>query len=163
LIVLTRAAAGAVPEASLRQTDGTPVSLATLRGRPAILFYEDRGSHAWNAGLKEALFARGRARGLLDRVQVIAVANVAAFDFFPAREIALGFIRRLEAQAGIRILIDLDGTLARPPWSLPAEGAAVVVLDARGNPVLERHGRLPPADVETVLATLERLATEHAQ
>jgi hypothetical protein len=36
----------------------------------------------------------------------------------------------------------------------------VVVLDTNGERVLERRGRLSPADVEATLATLERLVAE---
>ena len=158
MILALATAASAV---TLRRTDGTATPLP-LGDRPAILFYEDRDSHAWNQPLKDALFARGRTRGLLDRVRVIAVANVAAFDFFPAREIATRYIRRLEGQVGVPILLDLDGALARPPWNLPADGAAVVVFDGRGAPVLVRRGRLSSADVDATLATLERLIAEDA-
>lgn len=155
VLLVASAAAG---EPALRRTDGSRVTLASLAGRPAVLFYEDRHSHRLNAALKEALWQRGRARGLLDRAQVIAVANVAAYDFAPAREIATLFIRRLERQVGVPILLDLGGVLTRPPWSLPAEGASVVVLDATGAPVLVRSGGLDEEQGEEVLATIERLA-----
>jgi hypothetical protein len=146
-------------DATLWRTDGTQAALA-LGGTPAVLFYEDRGSHDWNQPLKDALFERGRTRGLLDRVRVVAVANVAMFDFFPAREIATGYLRRLERQVGVPILLDRRGVLAREPWNLPSTGAAVVVFDRRGEPVLERRGRLSPADVDATIAAVERLVAE---
>jgi hypothetical protein len=155
-LLLVTLAVSAAPAATLRRSDGTPAELV-VGGRPTILFYEDRASHAWNQPLKDALFARGRARGMVDRVRIIAVANIAAYDFFPAREIAMRYIGRLEAQVGVPILLDVDGVLTRPPWNLPADGAAVVVLDARGEPVFARRGRLSPDDVEATLAALERL------
>ena len=149
-------------DATLWRTDGTPASL-TLGGTPAVLFYEDRGSHSWNQPLKDALFERGRKRGLLDRVRVVAVANIATFDFFPAREIAIRYLRRLERQVGVPILLDLRGVLAREPWNLPPDGAAVVVFDRGGEPVLERRGRLSPADVDMTIAVLARLVAEEAR
>jgi len=155
-LLLAAASVLAGDATTLRRSDGTPAPLA-IGGRPAVLFYEDRGSHEWNQPLKEALFARGRAQGVLGRVRVIAVANIAAFDFFPAREIAMRYVGRLEGRVGVPILLDVDGVLTRPPWNLPAEGAAVVVIDTNGERVLERRGRLSPADVEATLATLERL------
>jgi len=158
-LLLLAAAALAAPATTLRRSDGTPAELA-FGGGPTILFYEDRGSHAWNQPLKDALFARGRERGMLGRVRVIAVANIAAYDFFPAREIAMRYVGRLERRVGLPILLDVDGTLTRPPWNLPADGAAVVVLDARGARVLERRGRLSAEDVEATLATLERLVQD---
>lgn len=161
-LLLVSALALAAPPTTLRRSDGTTADLV-LGGRPAILFYEDRASHAWNQPLKDALFARGRTHGALDRVRVIAVANLAAYDFFPAREIAMRYVGRLEERVGVPILLDLDGALTRPPWSLPADGAAVVVVDGSGRRVLERRGRLSPDDVEATLATLERLMQESAR
>jgi hypothetical protein len=160
-LLLMAGSALAAPATTLRRSDGTAVELA-LGGRPAILFYEDRGSHDWNQPLKDALFARGRARGMLERVRVIAVANIAVYDFFPAREIAMRYVGRLEGKVGVPILLDVDGVLTRPPWNLPAEGAAVVVLDGTGTRVLEWRGRLSPEDVAATLATLERLVPEGA-
>jgi hypothetical protein len=151
----------AAPDAMLWSTDGTPAALA-LGGTPAVLFYEDRGSHDWNQPLKDAMFQRGREQGLLGRVRVVAVANVAMFDFFPAREIAMRYLRRLEGQVGVPILLDLRGVLAREPWNLPSDGAAVVIFDRRGEPVLERRGRLSPADVDATIAALARLVAEEA-
>jgi len=159
--MLHAAVALGAPNATLWRTDGTPAALA-LGGMPAVLFYEDRGSHDWNQPLKDALFEQGRARGLLDRVRVVAVANVARFDFFPAREIAGRYLRRLERKIGVPILLDLRGVLAREPWNLPSDGAAVVVFDRRGEPVLERRGRLSPADVDATIAVLTRLVAEEA-
>jgi hypothetical protein len=158
-VLLGAASVLAAPATTLRRSDGTAAELV-LAGRPAILFYEDRGSHDWNQPLKDALVERGRARGMLDRVRVIAVANIAAYDFFPAREIAMRYVGRLEEKVGVPILLDVDGVLTRPPWSLPADGAAVVVLDGAGRRVLERRGRLSPDDVEATLATLEHLLEE---
>lgn len=148
-------------DATLWRTDGTPTPLV-LGGTPAVLFYEDRGSHDWNQPLKDALFERGRTAGLLDRVRVVAVANLVMFDFFPARDIAIRYVRRLERQVGVPILLDLQGVLARDPWNLPSSGAAVVVFDRRGVPVLERRGRLSPADVDATIAVLARLVAEEA-
>jgi len=160
-LLLGAGSALAAPATTLRRSDGTAAELA-LGGQPAILFYEDRESHDWNQPLKDALFARGRAHGRLDRVRVIAVANIAAYDFFPAREIAMRYVARLEGKVGVPILLDVDGVLTRPPWNLPADGAAVVVLDGTGKRVLERRGRLSPEDVAATLGTLERLVADGA-
>ncbi len=159
LAVAVAAASLAAPvlDASLAATDGRTVRVADFRGRPAVLFYEDRAATAVNAHFKRALFRRGRERALLDAVAVVPVANLRAYDFFPARAIALEAVRRIERRVGTPILVDFDGALAAPPWSLPATGAGVVVLAPDGHEAMRRTGRLDAADEAALFARLEEL------
>jgi hypothetical protein len=142
----------------LTGTDGHPVRLERYLGKPAVVFYEDRGSTGQNQAVKDVLFARGRRDGLLDAVSVVAVANIAAYNFFPARDIATAFIRRLERAAGIPIVLDVDGTLLAPPWNLPGDASTVLLLDASGRVVWRHSGRLAPDEVERLLTALQGMA-----
>ena len=144
-------------DARLKGSGGREARLSTWRGKPVVLFYEDRDSLELNTPFKDALFARGRAEGLLDAASVVAVANLQAYDFWPARGIALSFVRDAEKKAGIPILVDLDGTLARAPWALPPRTSNVVLLDAAGRPVFVHSGRLEDADAGRFFAALEGL------
>jgi hypothetical protein len=157
VLLLAAVARAEYPEAPLRSTDGTTVAWARFRGKPAVVFYEDRGSTALNARAKDALFARGRARGLLAAVNVVAIANIQAYDFTPARQIATAFIRRAERQAGIPIYLDLDGVCTRAPWKLPATSSTVMVLDPAGEQVFAHTGVLSDDDIARMLETLEHL------
>jgi hypothetical protein len=47
----------------LRGSDGKEVTLSRWRGKPIILFYEDRHSTTLDSAFQEALFERGRALG----------------------------------------------------------------------------------------------------
>lgn len=143
---------------TLTGTDGRATPLERYRGKPAILFYEDRGSIGMNQAVKDALIARARRDGLLDAASVIAVANIAAYNFFPARDIATAFIRRAEAKAGIPILLDVDGTLMAPPWNLPGDSSTILLLDRAGRVVWQRSGALPPDQTDGMLDRLATLA-----
>ena len=144
-------------DARLRGSGGAEARLSRWRGKPVILFYEDRDSLELNSRFKDSLFERGKAEGLLGAASVVAVANLQAFDFWPARGIALSFVRDAERKAGIPILVDLDGTLARAPWALPPRTSNVVLLDAGGRPVFVHSGRLEDADAARFFAALEEL------
>ncbi|MCP3135871.1 hypothetical protein [Pyxidicoccus xibeiensis] len=122
-----------------------------------VLFYEDKDSTGLNATLKETLFERGKARGLLDAAWVVAVANLQKFDFFPARQIALSYVRDEEKKAGVPILVDLDGTLGAAPWELPMKTSNVLLLDAAGAVVFRHSGRMKPEEQVAFFATLSRL------
>ena len=128
--------------ATLWDSRGKEVDLTRWRGKPVILFYEDRHSTTLNASLKEALFNRGREMGLLDAAHVVAVANLESFDFFPARDIALSHVRDEEKKWGVPILVDLKGNLGAAPWTLPKKTSSVVLLSPEGVPVFRASGRL---------------------
>ncbi|MFB1479184.1 hypothetical protein [Corallococcus sp. RDP092CA] len=153
---------GAAPDAepvdaTLSTSSGARVQLARWRGKPVILFYEDKDSTTLNAALKAELFARGRARGLLESASVVAVANLEKYDFFPAREIALSYVRDEEKKAGVPILVDLKGTLGQPPWKLPTKTSSVLLLDAEGAPVYRHSGRMKPEEQERFFTALGAL------
>jgi hypothetical protein len=144
-------------DATLRTSVGEKVRLSRWRGKPVILFYEDKDSTTLNLPLKETLFSRGRERGLLNSAWVVAVANLQKFDFFPARQIALSYVRDEEKKAGVPILVDLDGTLGTPPWELPMKTSNVLLLDAEGAVVFRHSGRMKPEEQEAFFTTLSRL------
>jgi len=129
-------------DARLWNSSGKEVALAKWRGKPVILFYEDRHSTTLNGSLKEALFNRGRQMGLLDAAFVVAVANLESFDFFPARDIALSHVRDEEKKWNIPILVDLKGTMGGAPWNLPKKTSSVMLLTPEGQLVYRYSGRM---------------------
>ena len=141
-------------DAVLHRADGRKVPLSEWRGKPVILFYEDRDSTQLNARFKEELFARAQAQGLLDAAWVVAVADLQAFNFFPARPIALSFVKEEEKRQGIPILVDLEGTLGAEPWALPRKTSNVLLLDAEGRPVYRSSGRMTQEQVDTFFRLL---------
>lgn len=144
-------------DATLRGSNGKEVALSRWRGKPTILFYEDRHSTTLNSPLKEALFSRGKTLGLLDAASVVAVANLESFDFFPARGIALSRVRDEEKRWGIPILVDLKGTLGKAPWNLPTKTSSVLLLDGGGTLVYRYSGRMKAEDQRTFFQTLGTL------
>jgi hypothetical protein len=144
-------------DATLETSSGAKVQLASLWKRPAVLFYEDRASTSLNQHVKEALATAGPAHGLAEAVAVIAVANVADYDWFPARNFVLAAIRDVERRYQLKVYLDFSGSLARPPWSLPARSSTVVLLDAGGVARQSWRGKLSPADVDALLAQVAAL------
>lgn len=148
--------AGPQREAVLETSRGGTSRLSTFRGKPVVLFFESRDSADLNKPFKDRLFAIGRERHLLEAAHVVAVADLTAFDFFPARRFAQDAVRKEEDRWNIPILIDWKGTLTSAPWNLPKDTSSVVLLDAEGRVVYEKSGRLADADQR---AFFERLAS----
>jgi hypothetical protein len=144
-------------DATLKSADGEQAPLSKWRGKPVILFYEDKDSTTLNLALKQELFERGKQRGLLNSAYVVAVANLKPFNFFPARQIALSYVRDEEKKAGVPILVDLEGTLGGAPWSLPTKTSTVMLLDATGAVVYRYSGRMGEADKQAFFTALSQL------
>ncbi|HZH03098.1 MAG TPA: hypothetical protein VEY30_04880 [Myxococcaceae bacterium] len=152
--------AGGAPfllDARLQRWDGSGVQLSAFRGKPTVVFYEDRNSTEINRRLKNELVSRGRLRGLMKAAHVVAVANLEAYDFFPARNFARRAVRDVESRAGIPVLIDWKKTLATSPWNLPPKNSSVVLLDPRGQRAFERSGHLSDEEVEEFFHVLDVL------
>lgn len=144
-------------DATLRSSDGAQTPLSKWRGKPVILFYEDKDSTKLNLALKEELFERGKQHGLLEAAWVVAVANLEKFNFFPARQIALSYVKDEEKKAGVPILVDLEGTLGGPPWALPKKTSTVMLLDATGAVVYSYSGRMDEGERTKFFTALSRL------
>jgi hypothetical protein len=147
-------------DAALVDSRGGPVRLSEFRGKPVVLFYEDRASSEQNARLKRALSERAEARRLTGAAHVLGVANVAPYDFWPARNFVLSSIREVERRDRVRVLVDWKRALLQPPWSLPDATSSVVLLDAEGRWVHAWSGPVQDKSLEEFFQALEQLLKE---
>jgi hypothetical protein len=148
-------------EAVLGDSHGAPVRLSSFRGKPLILFFEDRGSTEQNAGLKAALHERAAARRLLTAARVVGVANVASYDFWPARGFVLSAVQAVERREHVQVLLDWRRALAGPPFGLPDGRSSVVLLDASGHLVEAWSGAVEGEARERFFSVLARLVETH--
>ncbi len=172
LLPLAWLLAGAVPaqaapavDATLADSRDAPVRLSSFRGKPLVLFYEDRDSCEQNARLKRALHQRAEAAQLSQAAHVLGVANVASYDFWPARGFVLAAIRDVEERERIPVLVDWKRTMGAAPWRLPEGASSVVLLDAEGHLVHGWTGAVEGQDMEQffeLLGELVRRASESA-
>ncbi len=157
LLSMAVGAAAGLLDARLESSKGAPVTLAPLKGKPVLVFYEDRDSTGLNQALKDELFKRGKERGLLDAVHVVAVADLQGFNWFPARDFALSGVRDAEQKAGIPVYIDWAGSMRASPWRLKAQTSNVVLLDAHGEERQRWEGPLNAAQREALFAEVSAL------
>lgn len=142
-------------DAVVETTGGARIHLSGLWKKPAVVFYEDKDSTALNQPVKDALFRLGRERQLLESVAVVAVANVQAFDWFPARNFVVAAVKDTEARFHLPVYCDFKGALSQAPWSLPSSGATTLVLDTRGDIVWQASGKLSEAEQQRLFDALE--------
>ncbi len=156
--VSVSALAAAEPlDALVETSNGDTAHLARVFKKPTVLFYEDRDSNRLNQHVKDALIKAGRERGLTQSVDVVAVANVAAYNWFPARNFVLAAVRDIEREVKIPIYLDFTGALGVAPWKLPTHSSTVLVMSPAGEPLMLKKGRLSDTEVTEIFTLLERL------
>lgn len=148
---------GVTLDATVETSSGSTTRLSALWAKPTVLFYEDRDSTALNQHVKDALFEKGKSQQMLDQVSVVAVANVAAYDWFPARNFVLAAVRDVEKKVHVPVYLDFKGSLATAPWNLPPKSSTVLVLDATGRAVWRAQGRLTKEKVDELFTELDKL------
>ncbi|MBL8919367.1 MAG: hypothetical protein JNJ54_10935 [Myxococcaceae bacterium] len=157
----TNAADGGVAlDATVERSNGSTTRLGGLWAKPTVLFYEDRDSTALNEHVKAALADRARDGKAQQQVMVVAVANVAAWDWFPARNFVLAAVKDIEKKVNQPVYLDFKGSLSAAPWSLPSKTSSVLVLDRSGHPTWRAEGRLPKEKVDELFKELERLVAQ---
>ena len=144
-------------DAELVDSRDASVRLSQFRGKPLILFYEDRGSAEQNARLKRTLRERAEAQKLSSAARVLGVANVASYDFWPARGFVLSAVRTLERSDKVQVLLDWKHALAEAPFRLPEGTSSVVLLDAEGHLVQAWSGPVEGPAAEQFFEVLGHL------
>ena len=146
-------------DATVETTRGGAVQLASLWGKPVVVFYEDKDGTSQNQSLKDELESQGRKRGLTRSVRVVAVASVEGYDWFPVKGIVVSAVKDAEVQSGIPVYLDWRGALKRKPWGLTGKGSTVLVLDGTGALLFSKNGPLSHEEISQVVALLVRLVT----
>jgi hypothetical protein len=144
-------------DAALVDSRDAPIRLSRFRGKPLVLFYEDRTAADQNARLKRELRDRAAARNLTRAAHVLGVANVGSYDFWPARGLVLSAIRDIERRDRVQILVDWKRALVDAPWRLPDEASSIVLLDADGHWVHSWSGPVSDESMEEFFEMLTRL------
>lgn len=125
------------PDFSVESTAGRTRRLRDYLGRVVIIIYEDRDSNQQNNPLKEALAARARREDLSRDVSLVAVANLSAYDFWPARGYARDAVIEIAQQMGYELMIDWTGAMSTAYRFRP--GRSHVMVLSRDGRVLFRH------------------------
>jgi hypothetical protein len=148
---------GVTLDATVENSSGSFTRLSTLWQKPTVLFYEDRDSTGLNQHVKDALTERAQRPGMADQVSVVAVANVSAWDWFPARNFVLAAVKDIEKKVNVPVYLDFKGSMTAAPWNLPSKSSTVLVLDAAGKAVWRAQGRLTREKIDELFVELERL------
>lgn len=133
---------GTAPEtAKVEDVDSRVLQMKDLRGKPVLLVYEDKDSAHVNDELKKELAKLSASDQKLGSLRVVAVADVSAYDFFPAKGAVKDAIRKEQEKAKTTIYLDWSAAF-RDDLALDKGTSNVVLLDAKGKIVVAFKGAL---------------------
>jgi hypothetical protein len=141
------------PNARLEDADGRVSDLKALRGKPILIVYEDRDSAKQNEALKRELGALARGDRYRARVALAAVADVSAWDFWPAKGFVRDAIRDESRRQGTTIYCDWTGAF-RAAFHLRKGVSNVVLVGKDGRVAFSAEGTVPAEQRQRLVAML---------
>lgn len=119
-------------DARVEDVDGRELTIASVRGRPLVIVYEDKDSAASNAAAKDDLRELMKDAAVSRALVVAAVADVSEYASWPARGFAKDAIREASKKAGTTIWCDWSGKFRRA-LELDARKSNVVLVGRDGT------------------------------
>lgn len=146
------------PDASLEDADGRVRELRAFRGKPILIVYEDRDSAKQNDLLKKELAGLAQGDRYQSRVALVAVADVSAWDFWPAKGFVKDAIRDESKKQGTTIYCDWTGAFRRA-YQLRRGVSSVLLVGKDGRVLFASEGPIA-ADQRRRLIGLLRAQVE---
>ena len=141
-----------LPPVQMRTVDGLGQELP--KQRPTLILYESRASRPQNYPFKTRLKVLAeQAPTFRDRLLVVPIANLEAYDFWPIRGLAASTVRSEGKRLGADIYCDWNGSIAKVLGTHP-EMSSVILVDQSGKVLFSSEGPLSAADQERVLTLL---------
>jgi hypothetical protein len=138
--------------------DDHGVKLAAFRGKPTLVVFEDKDAASQNELFKTRLSLTIVAKGIAKKMSTMPIADVAGYDYWPARGFVKDAIASAATKSGTTIYADWKGD-ARKKLAAPAGKSTLVLLDAKGTVVWASSGALDKDAQDRLLARIVELAS----
>jgi hypothetical protein len=123
---------------------------------PVLVMYEDREAQAQNSRARAVLGRINDRAENRTRFEFVAVADVAAWGWWPARRYVLDDLRKIAARENTALFADWTGAV-RQRWGLPAHRSALVLTGSDGRVRFAAAGTLTEAQLSALVAELQAL------
>lgn len=124
--------------------------------RPVLVMYEDREAQAQNDHARKVL---GRITDRAEnraRFEFAAVADVAAWNWWPAKRYVLADLQKIAARDNTVLFADWTGAL-RKAWGLKPHTSSLVLTGSDGKVLFAGEGTLSDAQLAALVAELQKL------
>ena len=167
VVALGAAISIAAPAWALPQV-GTPLSAVAVDdvaaaqprtlpiGRPLLVLYEDREAQSQNEHARAVLGRINDVPQNRERFEFMAVADVAAWNWWPARRAVLSDLKDIARKHNTTIYADWHGAL-RKTWGLTQHRSAIVLTDGAGKVRFASEGPVTDEQLRALVAALAAL------
>ncbi len=131
----------AAPNARLEDVDGRVVELKQFKGKPILIVYEDKESAEQNSELKKELSKLAKGERYKSTMAIAAIADVSAYDFWPAKGFVKDAIREESRKQGTTIYCDWNGAF-RTRYKMRQGVSNVVLVAKNGHIAFASEGKL---------------------
>ena len=149
--------AGPLLDAAILDLEDQPVSLRAMRGKVVVVLHQDRYSSEQNPTFKDRLGELVLRHP--EKLQLVALAEVGGYNFWPARRYVKDALRPLRSLGGAVVACDWKATVQKQ-YHLPARQSAVFVVGKSGTLQALTIGVLPTARADALLSQIEKLAVD---
>lgn len=129
------------PNVQLSDAWGRSIDLARYRGKPLLLLYEDKDSAQQNAALKKDLSLLAKGDRYKERIALVAIADVSAYDYWPVRGFVKDALKDESHKQGLVIYCDWDGRV-RNALQVRRAASNVVLYGPDGRVLFARSAAL---------------------
>ena len=124
--------------------------------KPVLVIYEDQDGGKENQHAKQVIGRINSSAANQAKIDVLPVANLEKWDWWPARKYALADIRKKAAAQRTTIYLDWKGQV-RKAWDLPKGHSSLILLGTDGKVRFSSEGELSAARLKELLALLASL------
>lgn len=142
-----------VPNARVEDAEGRALEMKSLKGKPVLVVYEDKDSAQQNQTLKEELSKLAKGDKYKSAIALTAIADVSAYDFWPAKGFVKDAIREESKKAGTTIYCDWSGGF-RTTWKLREGMSNVLLIGKDGRVLFAAEGILGAEERKRLLGLL---------
>ena len=124
--------------------------------RPVLVMYEDKEARPQNDKAHRVLGHINDSAANRARFEFVAVADVAAWNWWPAKGYVLADLKKIAAHENTTLFADWTGAV-RKAWGLKAHKSTLVLAGSDGRVLFAGEGPLSDAQLAALVAELKAL------
>lgn len=141
------------PAAQLEDANGKSIQMDKLRGRLALIVYEDKHSSGQNKTLIRELKKQSAKLEAGAPISFVPVADVTGYNFWPLKGFAKGVIRKKAEEGKYPIFCDWDGAF-RSKYKLQRGASNIVLVGRDGRVLFAESGTLSATEQDRLFSLL---------
>lgn len=163
LLVAARALALPAVGAALPRVEVDDVAAGHKRplpdAHPVLVMYEDRDAQKQNERARAVLGRITDRAANRARFEFVAVADVAAWNWWPAKRYVLADLKQIARRENTTLFADWTGAV-RKAWDLKQHKSVLVLAGADGKVLFASEGTVSEAQLQALVGELRKLGCD---